>query len=250
MDLMNSKNSKQSREPRVLLWDIEASNLAANFGYMFCIGYKWAGEKKVHLLSIRDYKTFKRNSTSDKELVRDFAKVLETADVQVAHYGRRFDLPFIRTRLMMQGLPPIKDIPLIDTWRVARDMFRFNSNRLDTISRAIYEPAEKNREFKTPLDSQHWVRAAAGHVPSIKYIEEHCIADVKVLEKVYLQLRGHAINLPNLSKALNLSKEGCPACGSENIVANGQRLTQRGMQQRAKCNDCAHNFQVPIKAFK
>ena len=247
---MGSKNKQLSREPRVLLYDIEASNLAANFGYIFCIGYKFVGEKNVTLMSIRDYKGFKKNTTNDKELVKDFSKVLESSDVQVAHYGRRFDLPFIRTRLMMHGLPPIKDVPLIDTWRIARDMFKFNSNRLDTISRAVFESEEKDREFKTPIDSQHWVRGAAGHVPSIKYIEEHCIADIKVLEKVYLQLRGHAINLPNLSKVVNLAKEGCPACGSDNIVANGQRLTQRGMQQRAKCNDCAHNFQVPIKAFK
>lgn len=238
----------KTKGPKVLLWDIEASNLAANFGFIFCIGYKWAGEKQTHLISIRDFpKNFKNDTTNDKHVVEAFSKIVSEADVMVTHYGQRFDYPFVQTRLMMHGLPPLKDVPHIDTWRIAKYKLKFNSNRLDTISRAVPVGRDEKRELKTPLDSHHWVRGAAGHVPSIVYIERHCAADVKVLEKTYTTIRPYASSLPNLSKYLDKTREGCPACGAIETQKRGIKLTARGHQQRYQCQKCAHWFQAPFK---
>lgn len=235
------------REPKILLWDIEASDLAANFGFTFCIGYKWMGEKKVHLVSIRDFKSaFAEDPTNDLHVVAHFSDVLAQADYHVTWYGARFDLPFLQTRSIELGLPPLPDRPHVDAWRIAKYKLRFNSNRLETVSRSIAIAPGAKQSFKTPIDAKCWVKAKAGHVDSIKYIEEHCVADVDVLENVFQKIRPYASSLPNLSKLNNPLIEGCPACGSSKMNKKGKRITPRGWKQQLQCQDCAHWYLIPI----
>lgn len=245
---------------RILLWDIEASNLNANFGFVFCIGWKWFGESKVNLISVRDFpKSFDRDPTDDKEVIKAFTKIMAEADIQVFWYGLRFDLPFVNTRALINSLDPLPKVPHIDGWRIAKDRLKFNSNRLDTVSRAIpitntLEPnPNRGDERKTVLDPIAWMKAASGHIPSIKLIEDHCEKDVIVLENVYVAIRKHANNMPNLSKLNSLIlgerskfKEGCPSCGSFRMQARGKSLTVRGSKHRYQCQSCGHWFYAPL----
>lgn len=230
-------------KPKVLFWDIEASNLNANYGFVFCVGYKWQGEKKVHVIDIRDFKSFKKDTTDDKEVLKAFEEVYNSADVTVAHYGQRFDLPFIQTRRMMQSLGPMANVPMIDTWRISKYKLKLNSNRLETISRSI----PTNKDFKTPVEGHHWVKGAAGNDKSIQYIVDHCIADIKVLEKVFDTIAPLATGTPNLSKLFHGDIEGCPMCASKNTHKRGLYLTGRGKKQRRYCSDCGHWFTTTAK---
>src|SRR5262245_60717008 len=118
-------------EPKILFFDIESTGLNATFGTILCIGYKWWGQPKVHVPTILDYS--KNNLLDDKGLVREFAKIYEQADFCCGHYASRFDVPMIQSKLLRYGLGPLPPVPLIDTWRVARDTFKFHNNRLATI---------------------------------------------------------------------------------------------------------------------
>lgn len=240
--------SKDRREPKILLWDIEASDLAANFGFVFCIGYKWFGQGKTQVISIRDFPGFKRDVTNDRYVLREFQKVMEQADMQVTWYGSRFDLPFVQTRAMMGGLKPFARIPHVDAWRIARFQLKLNSNRLDTVSRAIPLGANENRKLKTPIDGQHWVKGKAGYTTALKYIESHCRADIEVLEEVYRTLRPYAPQtVPNLSKLDARLEEGCPKCGSDRIQSRGYSLTARGAHRKYQCRGCFGWFSLPTK---
>lgn len=235
-------------QPKILLWDIEASNLNANYGFVFCIGYKWLGESQVKLISIRNFpKQMKLDHTNDSLVLKKFAEVMAEADLQVTHYGLRFDYPYIQTRLMIHGLPPLPNVPHVDTWRIAKYKLKLHSNRLDTVSHAIPVAQGKQRELKTPLSPEAWIRGHAGHIPSIRYIEDHCIADIKVLENSYLELRKYATSSPNVAKIINHSGEGCPNCGSFDIQLRGWNATARGRQRRAQCKSCAGWFQLPAR---
>ena len=232
------------KDPKILLWDIEASNLAANFGFIFCIGYKWFGEKKTHLISIRDFKKqFNKDTTDDSKVIEAFSKVMEEADMQVTWYGQKFDEPFVQTRLMLHDMKPLPNIAHLDAWRIARYKLKFNSNRLDTVSKSILH-LQKKKETKTSIESTHWIRGAAGYADSLKYIEDHCIADVNVLENVYKRIRVYGTSMPNLAKIKSKHPEGCASCGSFNIQKNGIRPTARGIQQRYRCMNCGHPFQL------
>lgn len=241
------KPSPGGKGPKILIWDIEATNLAADYGRCLCIGYKFLGGK-TKLLRIRDFPTFAKDCTDDKDLLKAFTSIFSAADLHVTWFGDGFDYPFLQTRLMMQGLDPLPNIPSCDGWRIARKRLKFRSNRLDGVSKAIPYSSEIDRLRKTPITPEQWVRGSAGHIPSLKYIEEHCIADVDVLEQVYLKLRPYAFDSANLSKLRNPEVEGCAKCGSKKISYWGYRLTARGKSRRFQCQDCGGWGLVPVRA--
>lgn len=215
---------------RVMLLDIESTNLSADFGYILCIAWKWSGEKKVYSLNITQSPTFADDPTNDKWLVEQFAKEVEKADLLVFHYGMFFDFPYLQTRALYHGLRPLANIPFVDTWKIAKKRLKLHSNRLASISELL------GVQEKTPLSGRIWVRAMAGHKPSIRYVLKHCIQDVVVLEEVYDRIKGLGWDRPALSHV------GCPTCGSHDVQQRGRVKTLKTIKQRYSCNSCGHWF--------
>lgn len=221
---------------KVLFFDIETSNLAANFGYMLCLGYKWGGQKRTKIISIRNSPTFEDDPTNDLYILEQFRPVVEEADILVGHYSTRFDYPFIQTRCLFHGVEPFPtDAKHIDTWRIARNRLKFNSNRLASLAAHI------GAGEKTIVDGRAWVKGMAGHIPSLRYIEEHCKIDVEVLERVYAKIAAFRPTTSGPKLAVN---GNCPTCGSTNIIKRGLVKTVKRRTQRFSCNDCGHWFQA------
>lgn len=238
-----------AKQPKILVWDIEASNLVADYGWVLCIAWKWFGKGKPQVIRIRDTREFKNDRTDDSGLLKRFAPIFEKADLHVFWFGEYFDYPFVQTRLMMAGLPPIPNIPFIDGWRIAKKKLKLRSNRLDAVSKII--PVTGKREEKLQPSPKDWRRANAGHADALKVIEDRCVSDVLVLEQVYGAIRHLASgNTPNLSKLNPEIAEGCPACGSHEIQRRGFNLSARGKRQRMACLACHHWFSLPYKAPK
>lgn len=220
---------------KVLFFDIESSNLAANFGYMLAFGWKWQHENHPKVVSISQFPRFRKDCTDDLEVVKTAYRLIESADVIVAHYGQRFDVPFINTRLLYHKLPFLPNVPLIDTWRISRDKLRLNSNRLGSVANLLLGKSEK-----TQLSGPEWIRAAAGHEPSIKYVADHCKHDVLELEKVYNKIKGLCGTHPNVSLVANAGGEQCPICGSRSLQKRGIRIAKARKFQRLHCQSCGH----------
>lgn len=225
----------RSPTARIIAWDIETTSLNASFGVMLAFGYKDLRESKPKVLSLMDYARFKRNPIDDRDLVRDAAKVLASADVWVTHYGKRFDVPFVRTRMLRHGMTPVAPTPHVDTWEIARKHLKFSSNRLASIQQFLELP-----NSKTALTPQVWARAGVGHKPSLRYIVEHCKQDVLVLEQAYLLLRPLLASHPNvgLLTADGQTVRVCSTCGSARVHKAGVRRTRICHYQRYRCNDC------------
>lgn len=216
------------KKPKILVWDIESSNLAANYGFIICISYKWHGESGVKTISVADFPSFKTDPTNDFYVVREFSKVYNEADVTVAHYGQKFDLPMVNTKLIMHGLPTLSPKILRDTWRISKDKLRLNSNRLETLISAL------NLKYKkTPLSGPIWVKAMSGDHKAIKYVEQHCIADVNALDEAY-------------KKLVPLVSETAPAalhtCDPKLMVSNGSRVCAKKVYTRLFCKGCGGWF--------
>ena len=223
------------KKPRVLLFDVEATNLAANFGYLLCIAWKWSGAQKLYHMSIADTATFAKDPTNDRELVQEFRKVVEDADIIVGHYSSRFDYPFLQARALYHSLLPFPtDVRHVDTWRISRNTLKLNSNRLASLA------AHLGVEEKTALSGPIWIKAMSGHKPSIKYVVEHCRQDVVVLEQVYEKIKPLR---PDNPKA---SLDGCPTCGSESLQSRGYARTTKRKMQRWSCNACGHWHRTPL----
>lgn len=242
-----------TNKPRVLIWDIESShNLVLSFDlwaddgiphrnviqerHLFCIGYKWLGEKKIHSISILDDpKRFKKDHHDDFYVVNEFRKVLASADAQIYHHGDKFDLPMLNARLAFHGLDPLPKIPSIDTKKVAKKYFRFNSNRLDYLARFL------GYKGKMENPSGLWLDAFAGDEKALKHMEKYCRQDIDINEYVYDALA------PFIQGSKTNQVKGevqCPrvGCGSFNLRRGGVNKTKAEIgtreYQRYQCNDC------------
>lgn len=218
---------------KICFFDIETSNLNANFGYILSFGWKFKGDKDAHVISIADYPLFEKDPTNDKLLVKDIAKILMDADIIVGHYSQRFDVPFINTRLLTNGFHPLPPIAHIDTWRICKYKMKLNSNRLDTVSKFLRVPSEKS-----PVDGIHWVKAMAGNRKSLAYVIKHNKLDVLVLEEVYDRIRSLTTAHPNMNIVSGKS-DACPVCGvGGKLQKRGFNIARTTRSQRYQCNDC------------
>lgn len=223
-------------KPRIILFDIEATNLNANIGHILCVGWKVYGDKKINVIKIDDYTLFDEDCTDDYAVVKETGEVLSEGDAFVTWYGTRFDVPYINSRLIYHGLPLLPHMTAanhIDGWRTARYKMKLNSNRLATVS------AFFGAEEKTPINWRTWARAAAGHRPSLGYVYRHCRQDINVLEQVYEKIRAldhQHFNVNLISKRL----DACPRCGAPptKLQHRGWNYAHASKKRRYQCTAC------------
>lgn len=164
--------------------DIEASNLSADFGYVFSYALKVIdGPIMGRVLKPNEIKKF----IFDKKLMEELVIDLRQFDRIVTHYGtdRKFDIPFLRTRCLKYNLdfPCNKSIYVEDTFIMARSKLRLSRNRLENICDFLGIEA-KNHKLNPPI----WQKAMAGHKASLEYIWLHNKEDVISLEEVWKKI--------------------------------------------------------------
>lgn len=167
--------------------DIETSNLDANWGIILTYCIKVRGSKKIlhdqiNKVDIRKYP----DDQSDKRIVRHLIKDMLRFDRIVTHYGRRFDIPFTRTRALICGVPHphFGSISNDDVWCIARKKLKLNSNRQGTVHRALF-----GKSSKSHLDMRYWVAAARGNKKALNHVLEHNRIDVIELEESWEVLK-------------------------------------------------------------
>lgn len=228
-----AKEPETPGKPKILIWDIESTSLNAAFGTILCIGWKWLHDPDD---AVKVPTLFEHNEggvLDDKGLVRHFAEIYNVCDYSVAHYGRRFDLPMVNTKLMKHGLPPLAPKFMLDTWLVARREMRMHSNRLAAL--AQYLDAAHS---KTPLDFDHWLRAATGDRAALDYIVEHCRLDVLTLQDVFVKIRPWAREEPARHLFVDCDSAACVSCGSHALVRKGYHHSRTLIYPRWQCADC------------
>lgn len=224
-------NPKTPNAARVLFFDCETTNLNGNFGYLLCISYKFKGGK-INTIKITDFPEFKKDPTNDKKVVEKFAPIFEQADMVVGWYSKKFDEPYINSRLLYHNLHPLASVPHIDAWWTCKSRLKLNSNRLASASAFL------GVEEKTPLNGRIWVQAMAGHKNAINYVVKHCEQDIVVLEQVYERLLPLIDSHPNVNVG-SASPDACPKCGTEGkLHKRGYRWARVSKTQRFKCNAC------------
>lgn len=235
--------NQKDKGPRVLLLDIETfPNVSYTWGkydqnvirfiQQSCIATfsaKWLGEKKLISKSLPEYKGYHAGSYDDKELVSDLWKLLDEADIVIAHHGDAFDLKVTQARFIFHDFAPPSPYKTVDTKKVLSDIARFNSNKLDDIAQLL----GLGKKIKTDFDL--WEGCINGDKKSWGQMIAYNEQDVLILEKVYLKLLPWIKNHPNMSLWTGGS---CPKCGSYDIQRRGIQRTITRTYQRFQCNNC------------
>lgn len=217
---------------RVTSWDLECSNLSADFGIILCCGFKDVGVGKPKVFNILNYTETGDLIRAEKGLLKDISKRLLESDVWLTHFGTYYDIPFVNSRLLYHNLPVLPpSYPHVDTWKIAKNRLKLRNNRLNTVQEFLRLPSEKNA-----IKPEQWIRALGGHAPSMQYIVNHCRLDVLVLEEAYLRLRPLILDHP--SKGLIDGRGGCGVCGSTRLQSRGRHVTRTRAYQRYQCQSC------------
>lgn len=204
---------------------------------IICIAYKWEG-KKAECLTW--------NKGNDKEMLYRFTKILEQADESVAHNGDRFDLKWIRTRCLKHGIPFSPFQRTIDTLKIARNSFNFQSNKLDYLAKYLGLDRKLETEYGWWKDILLNNCLKAMHKMTI-----YCKKDVEVLEQVYDRLKPYTKAQTNYSVLYNNSKSGCPECKSKKVGLNKTYTTVTGIVRHTmQCHNCNRYFTIPDTIFK
>lgn len=180
---------------RVATFDIETTGLNAAFGRILCACVMTYDPEGIKVFRADEYPAWKAGKRSDDhDITAELMAYLEEFDVLIAHNGVKYDLPFIRTRAIQYGLPPLNPLKIVDPVLAARRQLRMQSNSLDAIAKHLDAPHQK-----TPLEPRVWARAMMDDdKAAMDLIVEHCIADVKVLDFVAWSMRGYIRSIDTL----------------------------------------------------
>lgn len=212
---------------KIVIFDLETSTFGwkANSGFILCCGIKELG-KPVEML-VRD--NMSPDPLNDRKLVAAIARRLEKADIIVGHNSRWFDLPFLNSRLLHWGLPPVAPIPHFDTCDASYKRLKIK-NSLEAVGEFLGCEVHK---YKVSFDE--WVRAYAGNKKSLAKIVRHCVNDVKLTEEVYIKIRPLGFKHPNIA-LINADGRQCPICGKKNTLQSRGFLPAK--VNRAKRYQC------------
>jgi uncharacterized protein YprB with RNaseH-like and TPR domain len=217
---------------RVLFFDLETDGvnaLRADLGFVVCFGYKWVGERRTHCLTISEEDLLKND---DSNLLLQASKVLEQADIVVAHYGSVFDRRFFQGRLLANNLPPIPPTKMRDTCMIARSVANFSSNRLAHLADVL---GVSQRKYQKKADEWPgwWYRVMRGDMEALKAMAKYCKQDVRTLEAVYERL----LPFDNAHPRISLDRTKCAICGGD-VLYQGVAYVGERQYRRYKCVSC------------
>lgn len=226
---------------KVLLFDIETTpNLGYTWGkweqnvmefvkewQLLSYSYKWLNKDKILVESQRNQ--------SEAGLVNSLWSLFDEADVVIAHNGDNFDIKKAKTKFVEFGLPPTAPFKSIDTKKLAKRYFQFNSNSLNDLAKYF---KIGNKTPHTGFDL--WLGCMKGDKKSWGLMEKYNKQDVVLLEKIYLKLRQWDKQHPNLS--FDEETLSCPVCCSHKIQKRGFQVAITRKYQRLCCQSCGHWF--------
>ena len=215
---------------KILLYDIETSHLKADFGSLLAFGYKWLHEKRVNVPTILDFNP--KNAIDDSGITAEANRVLSEADMVVTFYGKGFDQKFLNAKFLEHDLPILANIPHVDLFFTVKSNLALTRKSLANVAYFL-----QLANVKTPVEGRLWKQAMIGEPKAIKYVKDHCRADVLILEEAYLRLLPLIRTHPRVAGA-DLGR--CRACGSDKLQSRGRHITAlQKPRRRVQCQDCA-----------
>jgi DNA polymerase elongation subunit (family B) len=204
---------------------------------IMCICWKWEGEKKVHSLEW--------DKGNDKKLLQNFIKIINEADEVIGHNGDNYDIKWLRTRCLIHRIPAFPKYQTLDTLKLSRKYFRFNSNKLDYISKIT------GGDGKTKTEYSWWKQIVLfNDQTAMNKMVKYCKKDVLELERVHQVFKPYTEAKIHVGVVEGGSKIDCPECGSDNTHSRGYSISAAGVKKnRCQCQDCGKWYSVATTTY-
>ena len=195
--------------------------------YVISWSAKWLHDNEVMSDVLKPAEAKKQN---DKRICTSLWKLFDEADVLIAHYGDKFDIPKMNTRFLLQGLGIPSPYQSIDTKHAASKRFAFTYNKLDALGEALGIGQKIETDFKL------WKDCDNGDAGALDLISEYNDQDVLLLEEIYLALRPWIPSHPNMNNYSDT--DVCNICGSSELTPKGHYATLVNKYTTYVCGHC------------
>lgn len=230
-------------ELKILFFDIETS-LAKVYTYglydqnisianviehprMIAFTAKWLGKKKIY--------AFSEYHQSRTEMLKALHTLLDEADLVIGWNSQQFDVKWVNSELMVEGMLPPSPYKQLDLMRETKRNARFLSNKLDYIAERLLE--DKKIEYNM---AKMWIKVNDPNTSDAERKKEwdammrYAKKDTALLEPMFEDLKPW-LRLPH---PVQEGDDLCRNCGSDDLERRGVARTLNGTYQRYQCRSC------------
>lgn len=178
----------ETNQERIGYFDIESSDLNAEFGYVFSYAIlDDSGKVCGRVLTPEEI----LSNNFDRKLMAELAQDLKEFDRLVVYWGKswRFDIPMVRSRCEKYHVPfpKYREMWVTDLYDIVKSKLRLRRNRMQNACNFL------GIESKThPLEADIWQTAVTGNKKSLQWIWDHNVEDVKSTRELWLRLKDYA----------------------------------------------------------
>lgn len=193
---------------------------------------KWSDSKTIYYEDLRGVVKKRK----DKKIMKSLWKLLDKADIVIHQNGKKFDIPKINTRFVINGMNPPSSFRQIDLRDITKRNFSFTSGKLEYLTNTLNKKykKQKHNEF---AGHDLWMECyERDNLKAWKEMEKYNKYDVLALEETYNILRSWD-NSINFNVYYESDDNHCD-CGSHRVVNDGFQYSNTGKFQRFRCQGC------------
>lgn len=245
--------------PKVLVYDIETSLIEGLLWWtgkqyvghnqlrtepkIITISYKWVGDETVYILN------WDQETQCDKEMMKEFIKVYNEADMIIGQNNDKFDNRFVNARAMKHNLDINVYIKSFDIMKQTKRLFRLPSYSMDYITKYLGIQGKMGHAGRKMWeDIQYGTKKEAK--AALKMMSDYNVQDVIATEEMYTKLRKYMGHVTHLGVLSGESKTSCPSCGSNKIELIKTTVTSTGVIRRiVRCKKDRVQFVLSNRDF-
>lgn len=236
----------RAHQPKILLWDLETfPNLVTSWGLrvdgylssdnivqertIICASWKLLGKAGIRSVCVTA-----AVPVDDRQVVETLHEIVSGVDAVIAHNGDSFDMRWLNARIAFHGLTPLPPVIQIDTKKIAKRKFNFNSNKLDYLAKYL----QVGKKIKTEFDL--WKECLAGDEKALAKMVRYNRHDIVILEAVYKKLAPYVPY--HVNQRLFTIRPVCSHCGDSSVQSRGWSYTKERKYRRYQCQKCGNWF--------
>lgn len=206
------------------------------------VSWKWLGDDKIH------YLTWDENH-SDEQLMKDFLKEYNKADMVIGYNNDRFDNRWINARAMKYGLDVNVLVKSYDIMKEEKRVFRVPSYSM------AYMAKYSNVVHKQGHEGLHmWNMIQTGTLDEQKEylgkMVDYNVGDIAATEELYYRLRKYFGHKVHFGVMFGAEKYSCPDTGSDNVELYRRTVTPAGtIQIIMKSNETGAQYKISNKQY-
>lgn len=238
------------RLPKILVFDIETAPMEVYCWQLWeqIIGLdqviqhttvlswsaKWLGAPADQVM-YRDNRN-SPNVRDDKALLEVIWSLLDEADAVLTQNGIKFDQKKLNYRFAYHKMKPPSSYKHIDTYRIAKSKFGFDSNKLAHMTDLLCTKYKKLDHGKF-AGFKLWKECLSGNIEAWKEMEKYNSYDVLSLEELYLD---HFAAWDNTISYDSYCADLTPRCncGNDEFIQKGYHVTKKSKFRRFICTKC------------